>query len=78
MYPDEIRWYKMVKNLKKTGMSLVDIAAETGFSVSDLNAMEQELYEPPYLPIIKLLDLHLSRCPNNHKSIGVLSPEEFE
>lgn len=78
MYPDEIRWYKMVKNLKKAGMSLVDIAAETGFSVSDLNAMEQELYEPPYLSIIKLLDLHLSRCPNNHKMIGVLSPEEFE
>lgn len=59
-------------------MTYKDIAMETGFAISELREMEMEEYWPPFLSIIKLLDLHVARCPNRHKNIGVIYPEELE
>jgi lambda repressor-like predicted transcriptional regulator len=74
-YPDEIRWARIIRNLKKSGMTLQEIAQETGFSVRKLWDMEAESYDTEYLSIIKLLDLHVSRCPEKHLKVGVQPAE---
>ena len=74
-YPDEIRWARIIRNLKKDGMTLQEISQETGFSVRKLWDMEAESYDTEYLSIIKLLDLHVSRCPEKHLKVGVQPAE---
>lgn len=75
-YPEDIHWRMIVSNLKRKGWTYQKIAKETGFSVKNLSEMESETYYPPYLSIIKLLDLHVSECPDRHLRVGVMSPEE--
>lgn len=73
--PEDIHWNKIVSNLKGKGWTLREIAYETGFTEGELAQMENELYFPPYLPIIQLLDLHVSVCPEKHRNIGVKDAE---
>lgn len=77
-FPEDLHWRMIVSNLRKKGMSYSHIAQETGFSVADLRQMESETYYPPFISIIKLLDLHLTKCPEQHMKIGVRYPEEAE
>jgi hypothetical protein len=77
-YPEDIHWWIIVRNLRMAGLSYQEMANETGFTVHELVQMESEVLYPPYLSIIKLLDLHLLRCPSRHRSIGIMNPEEAE
>ena len=70
-YPEDIHWRMLVANLRASGMTYVDIATKTGFSTKELAEMESEVYYPPYISIMKLLDLHYERCPKGHRRIGV-------
>lgn len=74
-YPEDLHWSLMVKNLKRAGLTLLDIARETGFTLVELGEMERKEYYPPYLSIIKLLDLHLMKCPTSHKRVGITYAE---
>lgn len=74
-YPEDINWASMVKNLQRAGMTLPAIAKETGFTLVELGEMEREEYFPPYLSIIKLLDLHLMQCPTEHRRVGITYAE---
>lgn len=69
-YPEDIHWRRVVSNLRNSGLSHQEIAMETGFSVKDLALMESEVYYPPYLSIMKLIDLHYERCEGRHGMIG--------
>ena len=55
-YPKDIHWRMIVANLRASGMSYIDIATRTGFSNKELAEMESEVYYPPYISIMKLLD----------------------
>ena len=77
-YPEDLNWSFMIKNLQRTGLTLPAIAQETGFTLVELGEMEREEYYPPYLSIIKLLDLHLMRCPGQHMRAGVVYAETGE
>jgi lambda repressor-like predicted transcriptional regulator len=74
--PEEIKWGPLVSNLRVAGWSLQDLAMETGFTVSQLHQMQMGDYEPPFLPIIKLLDLHLVECPKKHRKIAAWQEAE--
>jgi len=75
-FPEEILWDSIVKNLMDEGLSPKDIAFETGFLEDQVWQMARDEYHPPYLSIIKLLDLHVETCPRKHHQIGIRSPEE--
>jgi len=74
---EEIKWSSMISNLRIAGLSYIEISMLTGFTSAEIAKMHAGDYEPPYLPIIKLLDLHLDACPHKHKSVGIKSPEEL-
>lgn len=76
--PEEIRWDRMINNLLSAGLSYFEIGQATGFTSTQIKQMKEGSYEPPYLPMIKLLDLHLTACPQRHLSIGIRSPEDIE
>jgi hypothetical protein len=61
----------IVANLRASGMNYIDIAMKTGFSTKELAGMESETFYPPYISIMKLLDLHYERCPKGHRRIEV-------
>ena len=73
--PEDINWRLIVSNLRRAGWDHAGIAYETGFTVAEIRQMESEVYYPPYLSIIKLLDLHVSECPSKHHQIGIMYPE---
>ena len=75
-YPDDINWKLIVGNLRRKGLTYAQVAMETGFSVGELRQMESEIYYPPYLNIMKLLDMHHSFCPGKHQEVGNVSYEE--
>jgi len=77
-YPDEINWRLIVGNLRRSGLTYATVAMETGFSVGELRQMESEVYYPPYISIMKLLDLHHEKCPGKHELIANHSIEEKE
>lgn len=74
---EEIKWPQMISNLRGTGLSYIEISMLTGFTSAEIARMHTGDYEPPYLPIIKLLDLHLDSCPKKHKTVGIKCPEEL-
>ena len=74
---EEIKWQKMISNLRESGLSYIEISMLTGFTSAEIARMHSGDYEPPYLPIIKLLDLHLDACPNKHTKVGIKCPEEL-
>ena len=74
-YPEDFNWSFMVKNLERSGMTLPTIARETGFTLVELGEMKREEYYPPYLSIIKLLDLHFMQCPGLHMRAGAVYSE---
>ena len=55
---DEIPWSEIVKTLRRAGMSPAKIAMQTGFSVKEIFDMQNGSWEPYWVPILKLLDLH--------------------
>lgn len=69
-YPDDLHWWIIVRNLRQSGLSLQEIASETGFNVKELVQMESETFYPPYVSIMKLIDLHHDRCASRHHSIA--------
>lgn len=69
--PEEIKWHRIVRNLKAAGLTYGEIGLQTGFTSSQLMAMEDESFVPDWISILKLLDLHLELCPNRHPSIVV-------
>jgi predicted transcriptional regulator len=69
-YPEEILWRALIRNLRNRGLSQVDIAMQTGFNRTDIALMEQGAYEPPFLSILKLLDLHHDLCRGRHHLIS--------
>lgn len=77
-FPEDVNWRLIVANLRRKGLSYAEIGLQTGFSTEMVRQMESEVYYPPFLSIIKLLDLHLSVCPEKHMTIGVRYPEEGE
>ena len=70
-YPEDINWRLLVSNLRLSGMAYKDIAMQTGFSIKELAEMESEVYYPPYISIMKLLDLHYEKYPMGHNRVGV-------
>jgi lambda repressor-like predicted transcriptional regulator len=74
-YPEDVHWHLIVRNLRQAGMTYGQIAEETGFMPKALQEMESEVYYPPYLSIIKLLDLHITKCPSKHLKVGIINPE---
>ena len=56
--PEDFNWKKIVKTLRKQGFSYVEIAKRTGFSPQIILRLEEEVYAPEWIPIIKLLDLY--------------------
>ena len=75
---EEIKWQQMISNLRGTGLSYIEISMLTGFTSAEVALMHSGEYEPPYLPIIKLLDLHLDACPTRHNMVGIKSLEEYD
>lgn len=75
---EEIKWRQIISNLRVHGLSYVEISMLTGFTCAEVIKMHNGDYEPPYLAIIKLLDLHLDACPTRHNMVGIKSPEEYD
>lgn len=76
--PEDINWRLIISNLRRAGWDHSRIAYETGFTLAEVRQMEAEVYYPPYLSIIKLLDLHVSECPSKHHMIGIMYPESVD
>jgi predicted transcriptional regulator len=74
---EEIKWQQMISNLRVAGLSYIEISMLTGFTSAEIAQMHKGDYEPPYLQIIKLLDLHLDACPTRHNMVGIKCPEEL-
>jgi lambda repressor-like predicted transcriptional regulator len=64
--PEDILWSSVVRNLRKKGWTYNQLAQETGFTVVELREMEDEEWSPPWISSLKLLDLHVDHCPENH------------
>ena len=68
--PEDLNWRYMVANLRQKGMTHSHISLKTGFTVQQIRQMESEVYYPPYLSILKLVDLHFDMCEGQHNRIG--------
>lgn len=65
-----INWRRVVSNLSKRGLGMTQVATAAGIPASHLQGLWRgEVLEPPFSVGLKLLDLHLDRCPEYHDDI---------
>ena len=63
-----IDWQKLVLNLRTNYKPLSQVAKEIGSDWRHLNRLARgETKQPRFLTGVKLLDLHLDKCPHLHK-----------
>lgn len=63
-----ILWDRVLANLRHAGMTQRDIAKAAGVSKRAVESWVSGVKQPrEYRRVLKLLDLHLDRCPQRHR-----------
>ena len=65
-----IDWPRVILNLRSAGMTGKEIAQAVGYSgESAVYRVLNDGVEPKFMTALRLLDLHLDRCPEQHGGI---------